>query len=336
MLGRFGRLASGCFLGVACIGKYVQAQSCPPGTVFAGVEREQISEDHVVLHPICKRDRTQSPPPADSTFTQLPAISPGSLVTEDIYASALRERRRLARLQQRLQKKILELRKWRGDIQREQQEFALLRAEAAQGAVSDILGAIPADAVAAKLTRIPAYAKYLPADFESKFTAAFETAKALGFYAEGTSAPQDAERFKKLAEGQLAIRKALLAIPLAHENESVRRWLGALDKTYDIAVKVSAYAMESDPHSRALRISAAAEVLGEVGGVLYPPLGFSVNATKVAVRGAEAWTARAAMDELGTTLASNWNAEFYLRDKLQKTSSFMAELDRTISAYERR
>ncbi len=233
-----------------------------------------------------------------------------------------------------MEAKSEELRRWRSDIGRYEREFDELRADAVHGALSDVLQAIPAEAVAAKLTAVPTLAKYLPSDFEAKFKAAFEAAKGLGFTADGISAREGADQFKKISEGQLSIRKALLAIPLTRENEATRKWLKAFDNTYEIAVKIGSYALEPTRASRVERIAPAAELIGEVGGVLYPPLGYAVYSTKVGLRKLQAEKSQEALNELGSAMSANWNAEFYLRGKIQRTTGFVVELDRSISAYE--
>ena len=266
--------------------------------------------------------------------SEMPIIAPGAFVTAELYESARRDRERLVKLRQRLESKSQELRRWRSDIGRYEQEFEDLRADAVHGALSDILLAVPAEQVAARLAAAQAFAKYLPADFATKFKSAYEAAKSLGLTVDGVSARESSEQFKKIAEGQLSIRKALLAIPLARENEEARKWLEACDKTYEIAVKVGSAALEPSRVSRAERIAATAELVGEVGGVLYPPLGFGVYATKVGVRGFQVLAAQASLRELAGAMSANWKAEFYLRDKIQRTAGFIGELDRSIKAYE--
>jgi hypothetical protein len=251
------------------------------------------------------------------------------IVTRDLYEAALSDCRGLVNVRQLIRQKIKQLEGWRDNTRSYQQEFEALRADAVRGVLSDALDAVPSEAIANKVTKTELA--------KAEFMAAFDAIQGAVAEAEGFIAQEDAERFKKIAQGELEIRRGLLEIPLVGESKQTKKWLDNLGHIYSTAIKLSAYALQwrtGKPHPPYLEIvSKTGELAGEIGGLYNPGVRVSVAATKLVVRGAQGLTAQSAVNDLSNVLAGNWNAEQHLQSRIEQLSNFIAEETRTIDSY---
>ncbi|MCW5741303.1 MAG: hypothetical protein KIT67_14170 [Alphaproteobacteria bacterium] len=264
----------------------------------------------------------------------VPVVHPGASITREYYEDAVRDRDRLRDLADKLQAKITEVQRWRRDLRADAQEWADLRRDAAAGVFSDILSAIPAEALAPHIAQAGLAAR-IP-DFETKFMAAFNAVKGLVGVTEGVIGMRqpDAERMKLIAEGNLSLTKAMQLVPDTPANAKTRRILAGANAMLEIVVKGIAHSQRQPTKDWTLELSAFAELVGEVWGVANPYVGASVAVAKLGVRGAQAYVATSAMNDLAPVLNANFNAEVFLRAKLERTNGFIVEQNRLINLYE--
>jgi hypothetical protein len=303
-----------------------KAQVCPPN---AHVDRVDVSGNVETTHCKCNRGYENRGGQCLRTNALQQQNKTTLTVSSDVYATALDDCLRLTNVRELLSKKIAQLQMWRSDTRRLQQEFEALRADAARGVFSDALDVIPAEGIAKK---IAATEGAVP-----KFIAGFEALQGVVSETEGIFEPVDSERLKKFAEGELSIRKGLLEIPLAHESESTKQWLGNLGNIYGSGVKLLAYAhawRNGEVHPLSLQsLPETAKLAGEITALYYPPAQVPLGVTKLAVRAAQATTAQMAINNFETVLAQNWNAEQHLQDKIRQLNSSIASEDHTIESY---
>ena len=106
------------------------AEDCPDGTKF--VRDDSVLEGNVLtITPVCRE-----------VLSDEVVVDPGFFVTENLYEAAWQDRKRLVQLVAKLEDKVRDVQRWRGDLSRYQDEFIELRNDAARGALSDFMGAI--------------------------------------------------------------------------------------------------------------------------------------------------------------------------------------------------
>ncbi len=291
-----------------------EEQSCPPPP-HSHVDR--VTQEGKVRTVHCKCD------------TGYEAKDGRCEVTAALYQSALRSCQKSVNLRKRLQKKMAQLRGWRNDIQRYRQEFEALRADAARGAISDAMDAIPIEWMAPKIVSTATSAEKLKAVYTAAHGAVSEV--------EGYFENEDHERLKKIVEGEMDFRNSLLAIPLQHESEETQKWVGNLGKIYGTGVKLLGYALacrNGKVHPLSVQsLPETAALAGEIWGLFDPRVAAAVASTKLFIRADQGGTAQQAIANLNEVLAKNWDAEQHLQRKIVLLNSSISEENRAIESY---
>lgn len=259
-------------------------------------------------------------------------VDPSAFVTKDIYESAVRERDRLTRAKARLKAKVEKLSEWRTNQRKYLHQVEKIRAEAIRGAITDVLELIPVGKIVEAMQKEEKYRAIAP-----HLMAAYRAIQAGTFAANAASGEETAQRQKDILQAHKRTRDALLAIPLTKipQGDPGRKWLEAMTRLYNASTAVMLFAANHDAgksRGSVLQTPAPWAELGvDVATALSPPV--AVAAAAVSLGGRAYALANISTSELERALQKNFEAQQYLRQKIERIESFITEQERTITMY---
>lgn len=250
-------------------------------------------------------------------------INPGALITEAEYKSARKRLEHLQALQKRLEKKLAEVRDWGAGLGRDEREFQTMRAEAEQDLSWQFIDHAP---VLEGLDELKGSAALKGVDIE-KIEIAYETAKGLAETTRGISAKEGKEKAERIETGNRELRNAMMG--LARLNEKDKALLTAVSRIMDYGAKAALAAGTSGMSDRD-----KLKTIMSLVEALEPWWGLAVLGENLAERGGQYWEAGKALDSLHEAQSSNWNAERYLRAKLDRVKADSENVRLTMTKYE--
>lgn len=268
----------------------------------------------------------------------VPALDPRGFITRDEYESALAARNRLTGLVPKLEAQLEKVRAQRGNTLEYQAEFEAIRAEAARGALRDALGVLPVSATLKRLAADPRLAASLTPQVIARVEAAMTAVRAEITREQAPLAPEPEERRKLRIEAIRQGGEALLSACVSGlaEDGAAHLMLEQMGKTFQVYSKFSDYLNDPKAGERPPWQEAGELVkLGiDVAGVYCAPVALGAGLESLGERAATRIIIRSAMDDLSDSLKSNYDAERFLTDKIERTRGFVDELNRTTSGYE--
>jgi hypothetical protein len=309
--------------------------ACPPGTVKVGEHREE-TPDAIIIHPICQEvapsvrgaksptSETESPcNRGDSSQPASGTVSPAMFVTEAQCESAFSDLVRLQKQRDNLTAKIAQLQQWSTGLRTDEKEFEQMRSEAQEDLGWEFIDHVPVAQGLDALKGNPAL-NGLNVD---KVKAAYGAVKGLLETGRGISAKDEREQEQKIIDGNRELRNAM--IETAALNEQSKALLVAVSKviTYGATIAVAANADKMSDRDKLKTVMSLVEAL-------QPLWGLGVLGENIAERGVQHHEAGVALDSLHEAQSSNWNAQRYLTEKLNRVNDEAKEEQVLVDKYQ--
>lgn len=268
-------------------------------------------------------------------------FDPRKLVTVKEYEYAKLCQERLQNLERLLKAKRLELRGWRGDLNRYNQEFETLRAETAEVSLSEILAAIPFSETVAEMSKYERYQRYLTPRRVDQLKSAYTALKSIVSGGEVLSAKTDVDRLRKALEAANGVRETLTGLAVAGlpPADEGRIWVERTGKTLKIFAASLLFLIEQSKGTQngsfLEKIEPGLTLGAGVYGIMYNPwVGPAIAAEGIAFKRTRTLIIRRATDDLDGALSKNWSADRYLDTKLVSIKEDLAAVQETIGKYE--
>ncbi|UCE46538.1 MAG: hypothetical protein JSW47_13050 [Phycisphaerales bacterium] len=268
-----------------------------------------------------------------------PTVHPGFFVCRRSYDLAVSERERLYKLQKMLENELEKVRAGRVNVLKYQEEFEVIRADAARGALSDLLTVIPVTEVLEKMSKTQKYKNLVTPDVLHNAEVAYEGLKTLVSQHYALSARDDPEFLKSNLESLSSARKALIALPFSKlpNNDEVKLLKGA-DKAMDVYSKTILFILEQEDRkggaaSLSETVGSWAELGAELAAVFSPHVRVGSALERLAERPIKLKIINEAQVSLSNALSKNYEADMYLQQKQKRIEDFNIELNRLIEAY---
>ena len=266
----------------------------------------------------------------------LPALDPRRLISRGDYEAALAARDRLSQLLPKLQAELEKVRAQRGNTLEYENEFEQIRAEAARGALRDVLGTIPVTGILKKLADSPKLAASLTPEVIARVDLAMKAVRMEIGREHADLTPETAEQRKQRIEVIRQGAEALLSVCANEVSEGGgRTTLEQMGKLLQVYQKFSDYRNDPDRSKRP-----PWQELGEVvktgigiAGVYCAPVAIGAGIESLGERAATRIIIRSAMDDLSDSLKSNYDADRFLSEKIDRTQGFLNELNGTVDGY---
>ncbi len=255
--------------------------------------------------------------------TKLGVVNPGMFVTRAQAKSASKNLERLQRLRDNLTAKLAEVQKWENGLRRDDKEFEAMRLEAQHDLAWEFVDHLP---VAEGLEGLKGYPPLKGVNID-KVKAAYEAVKGLLETERGISAKDDREKIEKIVSGNRELRNAM--IDAAGLDEKSKALLGAVSKIISMGAQTAIVASANNMSTRdKLKTVMTFVTIAE------PLWGLSVLGEDLAERGVQYHEAGLALDSLHEAQSSNWNAQRFLKEKINRLNDEAKEERFIIDKYQ--
>lgn len=257
-------------------------------------------------------------------------VDPRLLITPSIYTKAQKDAAMLKVLREQLEEKIVEVQGWKTRLEKDFNEFEALRREAQRELVFAIADALPVGAIFGEASKNGIVTEASAAKIE----AGFEALKGLVNEGRGFAATEDAERFKRIMEGNRELTKAMETVSRTALTKEAQTWLKGFDKAYKAGTEIIAGTLKNREKDQPADYEPIGRALISLGEIMVPGAAALSKVERLGEHGVEYWAAAEAQTALGDALSKNWDAERHLNRKLERLKEFQPEVQRLIDGYE--
>jgi hypothetical protein len=301
------------------------------GEVDAAIARYRDVKKQLDARRAALRERTTACAP-------LPKVDPCAYFDADARSHAARELARLEAVRKKLGDKLDEVKRWRGELTRTRDDYERLRDVSAAAELAEAMSAVPIDRVLAGLARQPRLAAALGDKVVGELVAAWRSAQTALAAMQLARTPSDdtSAQLKQTLSATRRAHEAMLAVPAAtlpHDarGEATRGVLKGAGHAFAVATKLLSYAGDDRPRpsgEAAVRYEREGKLLVECAAIFEWPVALALGVEEVAQLETRRAVGRAAVERLQSVIAGNWDAERYLRAKVEQLDTNIGELTR--------
>lgn len=299
------------------LGKSPDPDTHPPGfDSTAGVKQPPGFED---------RAKLKQPPGFESPAgAGTSSFDPRTLITANMYRAATAELSKLEKQKSAFQKQAEQVRRWEKGLRQDNGEFEAMRREAQEGLVYEFLDHAPVGWELEELDK----SGYLTENARAKIEMGWEALKGLVNTERGVTATEDSERIGRVVDGNIALRKAMVAIAKGQIPVEGQHWLKGFGLVYDASAKLFAIDAKNNKSREDW-----ANLFVDLGEVIVPVSGIPILVQHGAIRYAKYWSARNAQASLADALSRHWDAQRYWSGKLETLDQEIAENEQLVRGY---
>ncbi len=260
-------------------------------------------------------------PPGDNTATRTDSRL---LITPEMYKAAVAELSRLKSKRAAFHRQLSRVRQWDQGLRRDDREFEAMREEAQRDLIYEFIDHTP---VGSGLEKFAEHG-HITTAAKAKIEAGWEASKGLIYHVRGLKAKERSEQVDRIVSGNIALRRAMAAIPLESYPEPARRWLNGFGKAYDATLKLITGGIKDGK-----LVEKCANTFVDVGEAIVPEAGLPILAQHGAIRGVTYWSAYKAQQSLREALNRNWDAQRYLSYRMDELDSKISKNERLVNGY---